>query len=260
MARPAVSIVVPVYDRLELTQRCVSALSEHVLGAGDVELVVVDDGSDDGTGAWLDAKHAEGRLTAVHHRFNRGFAAACNSGAAAAEGDTLVLLNNDAQVLAGWLPPLVAALADEDVGVAGSRLLYPNGRIQHGGYLLGEDDDGLTVLDVDRDLHTHDSHFVQGRREVPAVSGASMAVRRDVWVALDGLDEGYVNGYEDVDLCLRVAERGLAVVHEPASVAVHLEAASGPARWANEVGNLRRFRERWTDRLPVSAGPAPSAA
>lgn len=254
-----VSVVVAVHDRLELTQRCLRALTPHLDGV-DHEVVVVDDGSADGTGTWLEAQHVAGALVAVHHSFERGRAAACNSGVAVASGDVVVLLRNDAQVLDGWLAPLLDACRDEHVGVAGSRLLQPNGRIHHGGYLLGEDDEGLVVLDVDHDLHVHDSHFVAGRREVPAVSGASLAVRRDVWVALGGLDEGYAGGHEDVDLCLRAAEHGLAVVHEPRSVAVHLGAASGAAGWTDEVGNLRRFRERWSGRLPAGRDPALPAA
>ena len=260
MSRPVLSIVIPVYDRLELTQRCLQSVAANPPSV-DHEFVVVDDGSDDGTGPWLDLQDRLGHLVAAHHPYNRGFAAACNTGAAHASGHALVFLNNDTQVLAGWAEPLVAGLADERVGAVGARLLFPSGRIQHGGYDVVDDPTGggLDLVHVDRDRHDIDSAHPRDRREVLAVSAAAMAVRAGVFAGVGGFDEAYVNGYEDADLCLRLGERGLASLHEPASLVVHLEGGSGPQRHANDHGNLRRFRETWTGRVPVLADTARAA-
>jgi GT2 family glycosyltransferase len=82
---------------------------------------------------------------------------------------------------------------------------------------------------------------------VEAVTGACLAVRRDVFFKHGGFDVGYRNGYEDVDFCLTVRAAGGRIVYDPMSVVTHVESASGPARWAHFRGNVARLQERWVD-------------
>lgn len=213
----AVSIVIPHYGTRLLLDACLAALAEH---APEAEVVVVDD-NDQGL----------------------GFAQTCNTGAERSTGDPIVFLNNDAFVHAGWLGPLVAAFDEPDVGAAGSLLLYPDGRIQHAGVELGIVNGTLTAWNITTP---------QPACDVSAVTGASMAVRRDVFDRLGGFDADYRNGYEDVDLSLRIRHAGWRIRYVPESVATHLESQSGPARWTHVRHNIRRLHDRWAEGFHAS--------
>ena len=218
MAR--VSVVVPLYNRWDLTTACIDALNR----CGDpIELVLVDNGSTDDTA---------GQRVAVRNDRNRGFAVACNQGAAYASGDVLVFLNNDTEPQPGWLGPLVAGL--DHATIAGARLLYPDGRVQHEG----------VEVDFSRPYGLEAWGVTEGNmpsRRVPAVTGACLAIRRDDFMRLGGFDDGYWNGYEDVDLCLRAGGAWYA----GESVVIHHESASGPERWRAVTENVQRLRSKW---------------
>lgn len=224
----SVSIVIPHYGAAGLLDRCVAAIVWHT---ADYELVVVDNG----TGVAVDAN------IVIRNQENRGFAVACNQGAAAAHGNHLVFLNNDTEVQAGWLEPLVAHL-ERGVGIVGSRLVYPDGSVQHAGVSLRRAD-GVLVAENRR------GEFAEGL--VEAVTGACLAIHRDVFWKLGGFDAGYRNGYEDVDLCLKARAAGYRVVYEPASTVIHHESASGGARWTHVRENVARLQEQWADYEPV---------
>ena len=223
---PVVSIVVPVYGQWPYTKRCLQAIEEHT--PESYEIVLVDNGSTDET-----ANHP----VAVRNARNRGFAVACNQGALYAEGEILVFLNNDTEVHEGWLEPLVDQLAIEGVGAAGAKLVYPHGLIQHSGVEVdfrlppGKEAQGLT-----QDLP---------ERDVDAVTGACLAIKRSLFLDLGGFDVGFWNGYEDVDLCLRVQAAGYRVRYTPESVVTHHESKSGPERWTKVRENVFRLREKW---------------
>ncbi|GAA4965537.1 hypothetical protein GCM10023225_05800 [Kineococcus glutinatus] len=243
------------FNRVDMTLPCLVALADNT-PRELFELVVVDNASQDETQAVLG--QLAGDVTVITNSANLGFAVACNQGAAAARGEVVVFLNNDVEVAKGWLEPLLGVLdQDPSVGAVGSLLLYPDGRVQHAGVLLAE----LSSCPLGP-IHLHyggspDSADVLTRRPYPAVTGALVAVRRAAFEQVGGFDEDYWNGYEDVDLCLALAERGWGVVYEPASVAVHHESQSGPERHVKEDENLRRFVRRWLPRVvpDLLAGP-----
>lgn len=236
------TIIIPVFNGVEVTRQCV----ETILGAPPGcahEIVVVDDGSSDGTAAYLEGLGS--RVGVIRNEENLGFARACNRAASAAAGDLLLFLNNDTIPHPGWLDEMVLALqADDRCGVVGSRLLFPDGRIQHAG------------IAFDHELCPYHPHLmsaatapeVNRRREVPAVTGACLLVRRALFLECGGFDEAYVNGYEDVDLCLRARERGFRTVYCPTSVVTHLEGASG-GRDATEAQNKERFLRTWKEQV-----------
>lgn len=237
---PLVSIVIPVFNNLALTQRCLNSLA--ATGAKiPHEIIVVDNASTDGTAAFLKAEAAQGRLRVATQAQNEGFARGCNRGAREASGAILLFLNNDTQVTPGWLEPLVKALQQPETGIAGAKLLYANGTIQHAGieFIQGVPD------------HPHrnapgNAPAANQFRELDMTTGACLMVHRPLFLRLGGFDEAYRNGVEDVDFCLRVRAAGFKVVYEPKSVVYHLEGQSeGRFRHVNE--NLKIFFSRWAN-------------
>lgn len=253
MSRPRVSIVIPVFDKVEYTTACLLALSEHT-PPEDFEVVLVDNGSTDGTAQLLAT--LEGDVRVVRNEVNRGFAVACNQGAAVAGAPVVVFLNNDTEPRSGWLEALLRVLDERpQVGVVGSRLLFPDGRVQHAGVLLVEDLVHGYPLGGE---HVHalaagDDPRVLVPTDFQAVTAACMAVRRDLFEHVGGFDEGYWNGNEDVDLCLAVGAAGHLVAYEPASVLVHHESVSGPERFTGLVGNVLRLSDKWGSRVVPDA-------
>ncbi|MBI2963626.1 MAG: glycosyltransferase family 2 protein [Deltaproteobacteria bacterium] len=238
---PAVSVIVPVFNRLELTLQCLTALRANT-GAG-YEVLVVDDGSSDGT---AEALRAIRGLRVLEHGANRGFAAACNAGAAAARGRYLLFLNNDTVPQGGWLESMVAAAeSDRTIGIVGAKLLFPEtGEIQHAGVEFTAE--GVPVHRLE--LAAADDPAVCRSRPVPAVTGACLLIRRIVFERCGGFDERFRNGYEDIDLCLRVREAGHEVLYCASSVLLH-HACVSDGRWTHEAANRTLFLSRWKERL-----------
>jgi len=243
-----VSIIVPCWNRAEWTLQLLRSLQANTPD-GTYELIIVDNGSTDATAAATD-NPAVG-VKVVRNSVNRGFAVACNQGAEAARGEALVFVNNDVVVRPGWLDPLLAGLRRRRVGVVGSKLLFPDGTVQHAGMILLHDPDGQGYLDGEHLLHRQSAQhpLVNQSRELRAVTAALFAVRRELFVDLGGFDEGYWNGNEDVDFCLRAGEAGWRVVYEPASVAIHHESVSGPERFRATTANRARLTMRWANRV-----------
>ncbi len=234
--RPIASVVIPLYQRADLTEGCLNALER--VGLDGIELVMVDNACTDETPQLLDAW--SDRLTVIRNETNLGFAAGCNQGARAATGPIVIFLNNDTEVHEGWLEPLLAAVADDRVGVAGSRLLYPTGRVQHAGMAVMP---GCVLVHIHR-YAPGDHPVVTRTRDLTVVTGACMAIRRERFLELRGFDEGYRNGYEDTDLCMRLASLGLVARYCGDSVITHLESAS-PGRLDSDHLNGALFRRRW---------------
>lgn len=233
------SIIMPVWNRLELTKDCLTALA-RIKDQPEYEVLVVDNGSTDGTKEFL--AELNGDVQIIRNEKNDGFAKACNQGARAARGRYLVFLNNDTIPQPGWLSSLVSeAEAQPEVGIVGSKLLYPDGTVQHAG----------VVRDLEQRLPYHfcksfpgDHPAVNQRREFQIVTAACLLIRRSLFEEVGGFDEGYVNGFEDADLCLKVRERGYAVVYQPRSVVLHLESQTA-GRKIHDDANAMRFLERW---------------
>lgn len=233
MARAA--IVIPLYGRSDLTEACHASLEA---AGDDIELVLVDNASRDDTPQVLARLASD--ATVIRNRTNLGFATACNQGATAAESEVVVFLNNDTEVLPGWLDPLLDELRDPTVGAVGSRLLYPNGRVQHAGMALSP---GATPLHLHRGA-PGGHPAVTARRDLTLVTGACLAMRRADFLDLGGFDPAFKNGYEDCDLCLRTRRSGLRVRYAGDSVVIHHEGQSdGRMDWESE--NSRLLRRRW---------------
>jgi GT2 family glycosyltransferase len=237
----AVSVIVPVHGRAELTRRCLDLVLADL--PADAELLVVDDASADETPGLL-AEYGDA-INSLRLEENAGFARACNEGAAHARGELLVFLNNDVEPSPGWLTALRrCAEANPEATAVGAKLLYPNGTVQHAGVVFGQDG-------YPHHLYAGfpaDHAAVNRSRPLQAVTGACMLVRRGAFEAAGGFDPGYLNSLEDVDLCLRLAEAGGQVHYCHESVLVHLESASR-GRSDRFERSVALYRERWRERV-----------
>lgn len=245
---PQVSIIIPAFGQLPYTLACLRSLALHG-SAALFEVIVVDDASPDASVATL--AQVDG-LRLVRNRVNLGFVGSCNAGAAQARGEFLLFLNNDTQVTDGWLDALLRCFAERvDCGITGSRLVYPDGRLQEAGGLVFADGDSWTV----GRFEPRDAPAYRYRREVDYVSGASLMIRREVFQRIGGFDSRYAPGYyEDTDLAFAVRQLGLRVYYEPGSTVIHCEGISagtdldsGMKRYQSI--NRAKFAAKWMSEL-----------
>lgn len=239
-----ISIVLPVYRNPVLVEYCLDRLLRTV--PPDAEILVVDDASGADTAVVLEKFPT---IRVVRHPENRGNTAAYNSGAAAANGDVLVFIDSDVIVSAGTISELAAvAASDANIGAAGALLLYPqNYTIQHAGVAFDE----WVVTHIYTGRRASDFHF-EPLEERQAVTAALFACRRDAYEAVEGFDETYRDGMEDIDFCLKLGSRGLRNVISTSVTAMHIESATrGPYRDYRRTYNYSIFFARWKNRYKV---------
>ncbi len=226
---PLVSVIVPTRDRADLLRVCADAVLART-AYRRLQLLLVDNGTVEPDALALLAElAADARVTVLPLPGPFNWSLLNNHAAARADGEVLVLLNNDIAVLQpDWLTVLVSHAMQPDVGAAGAKLLYPDGRVQHAG--LTTDGAGIP-----RHLFRHAPGQSAGAfgllaaaRSVWGVTGACMAVRRDIFFAVGGLNEALPVAYNDVDLCLRLTAHGYRIVWTPWCVLEHREMATRP--------------------------------
>lgn len=246
--QPLVSVVIPVYGKLEYTLACLRSIVRHGPTA-PFEVIVVDDQSPDDSADLLEQIAG---LRLLRNEHNVGFVGSCNAGAAAARGEFLLFLNNDTQVMPNWLDGLLGCFAERaDCGIAGSRLVYPDGRLQEAGGLVFDDGSCWTAGRFEQ----RDAPSWRYRREVDYVSGAALMIRREVFQRVGGFDQRYAPAYfEDTDLAFAVRQQGLKVYYEPSSTVIHCEGISagtdlqvGMKR--HQVINQATFATKWKEAL-----------
>jgi GT2 family glycosyltransferase/Flp pilus assembly protein TadD len=237
------SIIIPVFNKVELTVQCLTARAEATRDVS-YEVIVVDNASSDETPTFLAG--LAGDVVVLRNEVNLGFARACNQGARAAQGRYLVFLNNDTIPLAGWLSALVEeAEQHPEVVMVGSKLLYEDGTLQHAGVVFARE--------TRQPYHPYrmmpaDTPGANHRRELQAVTAACVLIPTHVFHDAGCFDEGFRNGWEDLDFCLRLRSRGGVIVYQPRSVLFHLESQT-PGRMARDGANRKRFFEKWKGHL-----------
>ncbi|WP_298271449.1 glycosyltransferase [Geobacter sp.] len=241
-AAPRVSIIIPLYNKVEYTRQCLEALALNTEQSLNYEVILVDNASSDGTAAYL--RTLSGEVTIVTNLRNLGFAKGCNQGGRIARGRYLVFLNNDTIPHPGWLDALIRGVEEDGADIVGAKLLYPNGRIQHAGVAFNEHSIGYHIFNG----FPTTAPAVSRKRFMQCVTAACLLVKRELFAELGGFDEGYVNGFEDVDFCLRAGERGRRVLYTPESVLIHFEETS-EGRKSHDEPNIRRFLARWEGKM-----------
>lgn len=239
---PRLSAVIPLYNCLALTQAMLASLQATMPAAVTHEIILIDDGSTDGTRDWL-ATLPSAKFRVLLNDKNRGYAAANNRAAAIARGEFLVLLNNDLVLERGWLEPMLeahASLASRAGPIGNVQLDAATGVVDHAGLVIGVTGKPIHVRTLPNAL----SRRWRPVRAVPAVTGACLLIARDLWLKLGGFDEAYVNGGEDIDLCFRAREMGRVSAVALRSVVRHHVSAS-PGRKARDEQNSYRLARRW---------------
>ena len=244
---PSASIIIPVFNQAALTRQCLETILAGVQASAcspgklklELQLIVVNDASTDHTAKML-ATFGE-KIKVVSHKKNSGFAKSCNDGAKIARGKFLVFLNNDTIPQRGWLAALVNhAEKNPKAAVVGAKLVYPNNTIQHAGVIICQDK-------YPRHIYTGfpaEHPAVSQSRRFQIVTAAAMLVRKNIFTAARGFDTKFRNGFEDVDLCLRLGERGHEIHYCAESVVQHLESVS-PNRFKHDRRNVALYRKRW---------------
>lgn len=247
-AAPRVSMIVPTTGRIDMVRPMVESLLRET-SYPNYELLFLDNGR--GT-------HPEGieflrsknvKLIERDEPFN--WARLSNAGARACDGELLLFLNDDIEVCdPDWLEELVAQSLVADVGTVGALLLYPDGKIQHGGVFLVDHGGGsrhyLQGLYPKRGIYRHLDCIV---REVAANTGACLMVRRTLFDEAGGFDEDFHIAFNDIDFCLRLSERGYRNLWTPHCRLIHHESLSRKGTDVSE--NERRLWNRWRSRLSI---------
>ena len=240
---PRVSVLIPTRDNPALLRRCIESLAGRSTYRS-LEILVIDNQSRrSDTLAYLETLGE--RVLRYNHPFD--FARINNFAASRASGDHLVFLNDDTEVIEpSWIEALLEHSQRSEVGAVGAKLLFPDGKIQHAGVVVGiQRKAGHAFWGFPGD-HPGYMDSVRVIRNYSAVTAACMMTRRSVFEEVGGFDEAFAISYNDVDLCLRLRSRGYLVVYTPYAVLYHHESASrGPYdRVADRVFE-ERLQERW---------------
>jgi len=239
------SIVIPAFNKWDLTRRCLKSIAATT-DRSNVEVIVVDNASSDATqkGCQFLGRQLFGdSFQYIRNDENRNFAGASNRGAHAARGEFVIFLNNDTEVQPGWYQPLIQDFATyPDIAATGPLLVYPEegplGKlVQHLGvyvnpfYLFGHLYRGIPAK----------SPLAGKRRFFQAITAACMVIRKKLFLEIGGFDENFINGFEDVDLCGRLWSKGWRMTVNPDAVVLHYESQT-PGRHNYEDHN-RQYLE-----------------
>lgn len=253
---PRISVLIPVHNHWAITLNALRSLVAMANGTR-FEVIVADDASSDATQQlgrqlpWLRIWRSE---------VNQGFLDTCNGAAALARGELLLLLNNDVLVGDHALDRIAAAFADHpQAGVVGAGLWSADGRPQEVGGLVWADGQ---VWNHGRNAPPEHGFALAYERECDYVSGCALAIRRQLWMQLEGFDPRYRPAYaEDTDLCLRVRQAGQQVWVQPAARVLHLEGLSHSRSTeqglkTHQLRNLEQLQQQWQFTLDTEQPPA----
>lgn len=256
---PDVSIIIPVYNQFAYTYNCLKSILEQTGSTVRYEVILADDCSTDDTKRLLELVK---NIKVIRNQKNLLFLRNCNHAAASARGRYLLFLNNDTQVQENWLEPLMRLLKQNPfIGMTGSKLIYPDGRLQEAGGIIWNDGSAWNYGNR-QEADRPEFNYV---KEVDYISGASLMIRKKLWQEIGGFDERYAPAYcEDSDLAFEVRKRGYFVVYQPQSVVVHFEGISNGKdenRRKNktvqpkqnikqyQAENSKKLRDKWSDVL-----------
>jgi GT2 family glycosyltransferase len=245
---PSVTAIIPTRNRSDLLRNCVEGLLRT--GYPGLEIIVVDNHSDEPESVAYLRELAKAGIEVMRVEGPFNYSALNNAAAARARGELLCFLNNDVEMLeSDWLALLARQAVQPDIGAVGARLLYPDGTVQHAGVFTGI---GGGAGHGHRFLrHDEGGYFERARlpQRVSAVTAACLVVSREKFLAVHGFDErDFPVAFNDVDLCLKLNERGWQAFYEPRATLIHHESKSrgsdsakaNRGRFAEELAALKR--------------------
>ncbi len=222
-----VSIIIPTRDNYRFLRKCLAGVLKHT-DYRNLEVIVVDNGSvKPETASYYEQLRTDPRVRILTYDEPFNFSKANNLGVKHAHGEHLLFLNDDIEVFdSDWLEELVRWSQRPEIGAVGTKLLFPDGRVQHAGIVLGL---GGQAGHVFRDLREGESGLFGSTdwyRNYLAVTGACMMIERRVYDEVGGYNEAYQLAFGDVELCLRIRQHGYRVVYTPFARLIHHESVS----------------------------------
>jgi len=250
-----VSIIIPVFNKLTYTRQCIEAILKD--DTIQYEIIVVDNGSTDNTREYLQTINANIKI--ISNKENVGFTIACNQGARIALGDYIVFLNNDTTPQFGWLKELVkTAKRDPTIGAVGSKLVFPDGKLQEAGCLIFSDGTAYRFGNMDDPNAKQYNEVI----EVDYCSAACLLVVKEIFDRIGGFDIRFSPAYaEDSDLCFSIRALGYKVLYCPTAVIQHHENITAGKSKSSALAKIaeRKFAEKWKQTL-VSQDKRPSSS
>ena len=244
--QPLVSILIPTRDQCALLRRCLASIEEKTDYPNYEILLLDNDSSATETLEFFETIAERVRIVRCPGPFN--FSAINNLGAKEARGDFLLFLNNDTEVISSdWLRAMIEQAQRPEVGAVGAKLLFPDGRTQHAGVVLGFGGPAVHAFRLGPSKVPECLAFVDVIRDCSAVTAACLMIRHTLFKEIQGFDEELEVDFNDVDLCLRLREKGHLIVFQPHALLYHHEAASrGRIAYPDDV---ERFSRRWAASL-----------
>ena len=252
---PLISILIPNKDHVSDLRKCIVSIQEKT-SYPNYEIIVIENNSEEEKTFQyyqLLEKRRNIRVVCWNGKFN--YSAINNFGYTFAKGEYILLLNNDTEVIsADWLQEMLMYAQRGDVGAVGAKLYYPDNTVQHGGVVLGV---GGVAAHLHCNRQKEDPGYM-GRliyaQDLTAVTAACMMLPRKVWEETGGLDESFEVAFNDVDLCMRIRQKGYLIVFTPYAELYHYESKSRkaddtPEKRARFVGEVERFQARWAKEL-----------
>ncbi len=250
-AEPKVSLIIPTRDRVDLLERCVESILD-VTSYRNLELLIVDNqSSEPETLAYFDKSAARGNIRVLPYDAHFNYSRINNFAARQATGEVLGLINNDIEVIhADWLEEMVTHAMLPQNGAVGAMLYYPDDHIQHAGVIIGLGGvAGHAYVSMPRGFPGQ-HHRAQLTQNLTAVTAACLLVRRSVFEEVGGLDESLEVAFNDIDFCLRLAQRGYRNVWTPWAELYHYESATrgyedSPQKKERFDGEVAKMQARW---------------
>lgn len=254
---PTVSLIVPTRNGIEVLRTCIDSIITRT-DYPDYELLIVDNGSDEPATldylADLGKRFPDHRIRVLHDDRPFNFSQLNNTAARQAEGSIIGLINNDIEVIeSGWLSEMVSHALHPEIGAVGARLLYPDGRIQHAGVIVGFGGMAGHFMRCTTPADSRDAARVLLTQNFTAVTAACMVLRRELFMEAGGFEEQHLPvAFNDVDLCLRIRELGYRNLYTPFAVLYHHESATRgpedttPEKLLRAQGEMDYLSKRWS--------------